>query len=127
MLVVEDAEIVRRFVSFALRASGCRVITAQDGLEALERLAAEPVDLVVTDLCMPGLDGFALLRALRSDPQTADIPVVVLSALATGEPAERSLALGADAFLVKPLDPAALQHAVARLLARPDRDALPSP
>jgi CheY-like chemotaxis protein len=116
ILVVEDSEIIRRFVSFALRAQGHRVLTASDGLAALETLAVERVDLVVTDLCMPGLDGFSLLRALREDPLTADTPVVVLSALSGGEPIERSLALGASAYLVKPLETASLQREVARHL-----------
>ncbi|MDX1530908.1 MAG: response regulator [Rhodothermales bacterium] len=122
VLVVDDSATIRKFVAFALRARGLRVVQARDGLEALELLAHEGagpggVGLVVTDLNMPGLDGFGLVRALRDDPATAALPVVVLSSLASGDDLARGHALGVSAYLHKPLDPKRIQYEVSKHLA----------
>jgi two-component system chemotaxis response regulator CheY len=116
VLVVDDSDTIRKFVTFALRARNLRVVTARDGLEALEKLAAEAADLVITDLNMPGLDGYGLIRALRADAATAALPIVVLSSLASDEDVQRGLDLGADAYLVKPFDPKRIQYEVAKHL-----------
>lgn len=116
VLVVDDSGTIRKFVAFALRARGLRVLQARDGLEALETLAHEQVDLVITDLNMPGLDGFGLVRALREDPATAALPILVLSSLQSEDDVRRTHAVGADAYLPKPLDPARLQYEVAKHL-----------
>lgn len=112
VLVVDDSDTVRRFAALALRARGLRVLTARDGLDALERLTAEPADLVLTDLSMPGLDGYALIRALREDAETAGLPILILSSL----PADADRCGGANAYLPKPLDAKRLQYEVAKYL-----------
>jgi DNA-binding response OmpR family regulator len=114
VLVVDDSDTIRKFVTFALRARGLRVVTARDGLEALEKLAAEPADLVITDLNMPGLDGYGLVRALREDDP--ELPIIVLSSLSSEEDVQRGLDLGANAYLVKPFDPKRIQYEVAKYL-----------
>jgi DNA-binding response OmpR family regulator len=114
VLVVDDSDTIRKFVTFALRARGLRVVTARDGLEALEKLAAEPADLVITDLNMPGLDGYGLLRALRADDP--ELPILVLSSLSSEEDVQRGIDLGANAYLVKPFDPKRIQYEVAKYL-----------
>src|SRR5919197_4027825 len=103
VLVVDDDDAVRTFVAAALTHElGVRVFWARDGAHALDRIAVlGPPGLVVTDLRMPVLDGYALVRALRRAPSTARVPVVAISA--AGEEG-RALAAGCDAFLGKPLD-----------------------
>ena len=94
------------------------VRVANGGMRALElaRLAPQP-DLILLDVMMPGIDGFEVLRRLRSDPATADIPVVLLTALDSDEDEERGLALGAADYLTKPVRPGVLLARLARLLA----------
>ena len=116
VLVVDDSDTIRKFVTFALRARNLRVITARDGLEALEKFAADPADLVITDLNMPGLDGYGLVRALRDDAASAELPIIVLSSLSSDEDVQRGLDLGANAYLVKPFDPKRIQYEVAKYL-----------
>ena len=117
VLVADDSATIRKFVTFALRARGIRVVGARDGLEAPELLAAEPADLVITDLNMPGLDGYRLIQALREDPATAELPIIVLSSLSSNEDVQRGLDLGADAYLVKPFDPVRIQYEISKYLA----------
>lgn len=74
---------------------------AVDGLEALTRLRAEQVDLVISDIQMPRLDGFGLLQAVKADQALKSVPVILVSSLEAREDRERGLALGADAYVVK--------------------------
>jgi PAS domain S-box-containing protein len=85
-----------------------QVTAVADGLAALDAVHADPPDLVISDVMMPGLDGLALVAALRSDPRTADVPVLLLSARAGQEAAVVGLGAGADDYLVKPFSAAEL-------------------
>jgi CheY-like chemotaxis protein len=102
VLVVDDHEMLRTGVSLALTAAGYRVDSAPDGLAALAAVSLARPDVVVLDLRMPVLDGYATLARLRADPATATIPVVI----ATGaeDQRSRSLAEGACGFITKPID-----------------------
>ncbi len=95
------------------------VRVANSGLRALEmaRLAPQP-DLILLDVMMPGMDGFEVLRTLRSQPETAAIPVVLLTALDSADEEERGLRLGAADYLTKPVRPGVLLARVAAQLAR---------
>jgi two-component system chemotaxis response regulator CheY len=101
---------------YALRARGLQVITAEDGQEALETLAHTPVDLVITDLNMPKLDGFGLVEAIREDGDYSSMPVIILSSLSDDEDVNRGLSLGATAYLTKPFDETRIQYEVAKHL-----------
>jgi CheY-like chemotaxis protein len=92
------------------------VLEARDGLDALERARCERPDLVLTDVTMPGLDGFQLAERLRRDERTRRIPLVFLSGEAGPANAQRARALGALAYLMKPFDPRALAVFVAHEL-----------
>jgi CheY-like chemotaxis protein len=102
VLVVDDHEMLRSGVSLALSAAGYRVDSAADGLAALACVSRSRPDVVVLDLRMPVLDGYATMARLRADPATAGIPVVI----ATGAEDQRgrSMAEGAAAFITKPID-----------------------
>ena len=101
VLVVDDNTDMRRYVADLL-GDQYAVVTAVDGQQALELARAAPPDLVLTDVMMPRLDGFGLLAALRSDPSTMHVPVVMLSARSGEEAAVIGLEAGADDYLIKP-------------------------
>ncbi|MGC5333261.1 SpoIIE family protein phosphatase [Micromonospora sp. DT62] len=101
VLVVDDNADLRAFLA-SLLAPHHRVVVAADGREALDRIAERVPDLVLTDVMMPRLDGFGLVRALRADRRTAGLPIIVLSARAGEEAAVEGLRTGADDYLAKP-------------------------
>lgn len=104
VLVVDDDRVVRLMVRSALEKNGLRVREAADGGEALEWLrGGARVDLVVTDLEMPALDGFGLLAALRAEAATAEVPVIMITSDRRPESRERALAMGVEHFVPKPV------------------------
>ncbi|MDL5158646.1 SpoIIE family protein phosphatase [Actinomycetospora termitidis] len=111
VLVADDNADMRAYIT-RLLAPRCTVTTATDGEEALRLALADPPDMIVSDVMMPGRDGLALLTALRSDPRTARVPVLLLSARAGEEAAVEGLAAQADDYLVKPFSPGELQARV---------------
>ncbi|MEV0676486.1 SpoIIE family protein phosphatase [Actinosynnema sp. NPDC050436] len=111
VLVADDNADMRDYLTRLLADAGYRTRTADDGLAALEAARSRPPDLVVSDVMMPRLDGLALVAALRADPRTAAVPVLLLSARAGQEASIEGLQAGADDYLVKPF-------AAAELLAR---------
>ncbi|MFK0194887.1 SpoIIE family protein phosphatase [Kitasatospora sp. NPDC090308] len=111
VLVADDNADMREYLARLLRGAGYRVDEVQDGWQALGAVRADAPDLVISDVMMPGLDGLALVSALRTDPRTASVPVLLLSARAGQEASIEGLQAGADDYLVKPF-------AAAELLAR---------
>ncbi|MEU6271927.1 SpoIIE family protein phosphatase [Streptomyces populi] len=111
VLVADDNADMREYLSRLLHGAGYQVRTVDDGRQALEAIRADAPDLVVSDVMMPHLDGLALVGALRNDPRTASVPVLLLSARAGQEASIEGLQAGADDYLVKPF-------AAAELLAR---------
>jgi len=119
ILVVDDALMVRELQRSILERGGYAVRTASDGAEALALLADQPADLVVTDLEMPNVDGFALTSSIRAHPRLSNIPVLIVSSRASAEDHQRGLDAGADGYIVKTsFDEAGLLSAVSRLLGR---------
>ena len=116
VMVVDDSEPIRKFLVFALRAQGFSVIPARDGMDALEKLSQTRVDLVITDLNMPNMDGFEFLRALREDREYFEVPVIILSSLSSDKDVELGLRLGANSYLVKPFDQKRIQYEVAKYI-----------
>jgi two-component system chemotaxis sensor kinase CheA len=101
ILVVDDSFTTRTLETNILESHGYQVRVAIDGVEALNQLRAERVDLVISDVQMPRLDGFGLLAEIKKDPSLAQIPVIIVSSMDRREDQERGLSLGADAYLVK--------------------------
>ena len=117
ILVVEDIAAIRELIQVQLTLRGYQVITARDGQEALDLVAASKPAVIVTDILMPRVDGFALAHRLRSDPLTTRIPIIFLSATYVSAEDERfALNLGALRFLPKPIDADELFIAVADAL-----------
>jgi CheY-like chemotaxis protein len=113
-LIVDDDAGVRLVCAVNLEAEGLRVLEAAEGLDGLEQARCERPDLVLTDVKMPGLDGFQLAERLRRDERTRRIPLIFLSGEIEQRNVERARALGALAYLTKPFDPRELASFVAR-------------
>lgn len=116
ILVVDDIEQNVRLLADLLRFRGYRVDTAASGEQALARIAAEPPDLVLLDVMMPGLSGYEVCRSLRADPRHALLPVVLVTALDPAAERVKGLEAGADDFISKPINPAELMARVRSLL-----------
>jgi len=116
VLVVDDSATVRKFVAAALNMKGFRVITAGDGIEALERMPSEKFDLIITDLNMPDMDGYEFIRTLRETPEYREIPIIVLSSMTDLKNKDLAMESGALAFLEKPLSTEAIQREVFRFV-----------
>ncbi len=115
VLVVDDSAAIRTLIVVNLRLEGYDVREAADGEQALEVVGEWRPDVITLDVVMPRLDGFGTLQRLRADPGTADIPVVLVTARAQAFDRERGEALGVDAYLTKPFEPADLVDMVAAL------------
>jgi two-component system, OmpR family, alkaline phosphatase synthesis response regulator PhoP len=120
ILAVDDDDRIRRLVQFNLQRAGYRVSAAADGLEALEQIGQEKPDLVLLDINMPRLDGIELLRRLRADPDTAALPVILLTAKAQDEDILEGKRSGADYYLTKPFSPVELLSVIREALGAPD-------
>jgi CheY-like chemotaxis protein len=105
ILVIDDEPDVRWLIRMSLERAGHEVIDAEDGLRGVALAQRQRPEIIVLDLMMPVMDGYAVLEALAKDERTASVPVVVLSARAIPDEAERAVGAGARAFLEKPFDP----------------------
>ena len=116
ILVVDDEPNVREMLSEVLTRAGYKVITAGDGREALPLTLSEKPDLILSDIRMPKLDGLTLCKALRVNPETKSIPIIMLTTYNTSEHMEAAMAAGADDFLPKPLNVEEIQIRVRSML-----------
>lgn len=118
ILVVEDVPNILDLLEITLRFKGYKVMTARDGQEALARIAEQTPALIITDILMPKMDGYAFVHKLRTNPGTVNIPVVFLTATyVTPEDKTFGLSLGASRFIEKPIDTDDFLLTVAELLA----------
>jgi len=104
LLVVEDSATQAEELVFLLEEEGFDVETARDGLSGLAKCASSSFDIVLSDVMMPGLDGYELCKKLKSDPATSQIPVILLTTLSEPMDIVRGLECGADNFITKPYD-----------------------
>ena len=99
-----------------LQTQGYEVVTAFDGLDALEKAKAEDFDLIILDIMMPVLDGFEVCKRLKENEQTRDIPVLMLSAAAHVESVNKGMEAGAEDYIVKPFEPDKLRQKIDKIL-----------
>ena len=118
VLVVEDSPTVSTVVKYFLELEGFEVTVAADGNEGLELARRDRPRVIVTDLNMPGLDGFAMVTALRQDPRTSGVAILMLTSESSVETETRGLEAGADDYLVKPVEPRRLAARVKALIGR---------
>lgn len=125
ILIVEDEKDILQLVTLYLEKAGFRTVSAMTGKEGLARVRTEKPDLVVLDLMLPELDGLEVCKQLRSNPETAMLPIIMLTAKAEESDTVIGLELGADDYVTKPFSPKALVARVKALLRRLERT--PSP
>lgn len=116
ILVAEDDPITHRFLTSLFERSGFQVRGAEDGEQAFRMAQQSVPDLVITDVCMPYLDGFQLLTALKNDAELSHVPVIVLSMKDKEEDILHAFAMGADDYVVKPFNARELIARVRRLI-----------
>lgn len=113
ILVIEDDPVLARLVDLTLKRAGYESIIASNGLAGMEHVRADPSpDLVLLDLMLPVMDGFEVLNLIRSDPRTADLPVIVVTGKTQTTDRQLALQLGANDYITKPYRP---QNIVARI------------
>jgi len=116
ILIADDEPHIRKLVSFTLGNRGYEVLQAEDGGQALEMARAEQPDLILLDVMMPVMTGYDVLREVKADPATADVPVIMLSAKSQKAEIEEGIACGAREYICKPFTPKDLVERVGELL-----------
>lgn len=116
VLVVDDAVSMRQMVAFTLRHGGYDVVEAEHGQDALNKLQSTTVDLVLTDLNMPVMDGITLIQNLRKIPAMKSKPILMLTTEGLAAKKEQGKAAGATGWIVKPFDPEKLLQTLAKVL-----------
>jgi len=108
---------MRQLIAFALkRIRGVRIVEANDGVDGLKKLSAERFDLILTDINMPIMDGLKLVSLVRNDANYRSIPIVVITTEGAQEDRERALALGANDYITKPIQPTKILEVAKNLL-----------
>ncbi|HET6266401.1 MAG TPA: response regulator [Acidobacteriota bacterium] len=116
-LVVDDSPTMRQLIAFSLRRfKDAKVIEAVDGVDALKKLQEETVDMILVDINMPVMDGLKLVSLVRQNPKIKDLPIVIITTEGAEEDRQRGLALGANAYIAKPIQPAHLLKVITGLL-----------
>ncbi|MDF1579971.1 MAG: response regulator [Desulfuromonadales bacterium] len=116
VMTVDDSSVVRQILRKTLSAAGYDVVEAIDGIDALEKMAINPVDMVVTDLNMPNMDGVSLIRKVRSQPGNRFMPIVMLTTESQQHIKDEGKRAGASGWIVKPFRPEQLLAVVRTVL-----------
>ena len=120
VLIVEDSPTMRQLIVFALkRIRGLNIVEAGDGVDGLKKLSATKFDMILTDINMPIMDGLKLVSLVRSDPNYAAVSIVIITTEGASEDKERALALGANAYITKPIQTTQILDVAKRLLNLP--------
>lgn len=118
-LVVEDSPTMRQLISFSLkRFKGCKIVEAVDGVDALKKLASEKIDVILTDINMPVMDGLKLVSLIRQNPELKDLPIIIITTEGAEEDRQRGLALGANSYIAKPIQSSHLIKTIQELLQK---------
>ena len=116
VLIVDDAVSMRQMVSFTLKQGGYEVVEAEHGQDALSKLQSNAVDLIITDLNMPVMDGITLIQNVRKMPSMKSKPILMLTTEGLAAKKEQGKAAGATGWIVKPFDPEKLLQTLAKVL-----------
>lgn len=117
ILIVDDSKTVRNLVAFILKSEGFKVITAEDGLDGLEKLySMQQVDLIISDVNMPRMDGFTFIKSVREQDTYKDVPIIILSTEGQDKDIETGMNFGANLYMVKPAQPDKMVRNIKMLL-----------
>jgi len=116
VLIVDDCGTTRKLLSYMIREKGYVTVTADNGIDALEKLATNPVDLVLTDLNMPHMDGIELVKNIRANEVYEGLPIIMITTESGELDKETAFEAGVTAFLIKPVTPKKLVEEIEKLL-----------
>ncbi len=116
ILIVDDSASLREVVAIALKNAGYNVIQAENGQDALNKLAGDKLHLIISDVNMPVMDGISFVKAVKQDPNYKFTPIMMLTTESEGDKKQQGKAAGAKAWLVKPFQPDTLLDAVSKLV-----------
>jgi two-component system chemotaxis response regulator CheY len=116
VLIVDDSTVFRKIVSVHLKNAKYDLVEANDGVEAIEKLKTEKVDLIVTDLNMPNMDGLTFVKTIKQNPNFKFTPIIMLTTESQEDKKKEGIAAGAKAWLTKPFAPEDLIQAISKIL-----------
>lgn len=116
IMTADDSTSIRQMVSFTLTQAGYEVVQAVDGQDAVNKLGNTHVDMLITDLNMPNLDGFGLIQQVRAMPQFKFMPIIMLTTESQGDMKQKGKAVGATGWIVKPFKPEQLLAVIKKVL-----------
>lgn len=116
ILVVDDCPTTRKLISLYLKSKGFTVVTAENGLDAIEKLGAEDINMILSDINMPYMDGIEFLKTVKSDPNSSHIPIFMVTTESDPEEKERAYNIGANGYMVKPVTAEQVVTAVKQIL-----------
>lgn len=118
-LIVEDSPTMRQLISFSLkRFKGCKIVEAVDGVDALKKLQSEQVDMILTDINMPVMDGLKLVTLVKQNPKLRDIPIIIITTEGAQEDRDKGISLGAEAYISKPIQSSGLIKVITEILEK---------
>lgn len=115
LLIVDDDKTTRKLLSLYLKGKGYEIATAENGLDALEKLGTETINLVVTDMNMPYMDGIELTKTLRADPAWSALPIIMVTTEADDDERKKAFEAGVNDYLVKPTNADQIHESVKRI------------
>ena len=118
ILVVDDDKTTRKLLSLYLKGKGYEIATAENGLDAMEKLGAGDINLIVTDMNMPYMDGIELTKTLRSDAAAGNIPIIMVTTEADEDERKKALEAGVDDYLVKPTNAEQISESIKMILKK---------
>ncbi len=126
VLIIEDEIDILNFISRVLELEGYQVLKASDGSTGMDMIKDQSIALVMLDLRLPGPDGWSILREIKRNPESAKIPVVVLTAIAETTQRKKTLRMGAAKYLIKPLSAHSISQTIADILHQKGNDYTPA-
>lgn len=118
VLVVDDDKTTRKMLSLILKSKGYEVVTAENGMDGLQKLGIEQINLILTDMNMPYMDGIEFIKQVRANPEMSHIPIVMLTTEADEEEKQRAYKAGVDDYLVKPATGEQIVESMKRIIKK---------
>jgi len=118
ILIVDDDKTTRKLLSLYLKGKGYEIVTAENGLDAMEKVGTENINFILTDMNMPYMDGIELTKNLKLDPSLSNIPIAMVTTEADEEERKKAFEAGVDDYLVKPANADQINDSIKRILKK---------
>lgn len=118
ILIVDDDKTTRKLLSLYLKGKGYEIVTAENGLDALEKIGMEGINLIVSDMNMPYMDGIELTKTIRKDPALAGLPIIMVTTEADEDEKKKAFEAGVDDYLVKPTNAEQITDGIKKILRK---------